>query len=124
MVCGLTRKVLVMERGFVMIRTGATTGLIAVLLAGCATQPPAPGAPKGLGWSTNAQGYHLMTAMASSSSNGNTTTTTQSQSSNMVNVRHNVKVSADDVTRELAIGHTVSDYEWNLALRKIIQLEN
>lgn len=93
------------------------------VMAGCVSPPVLPDPPKGKGWSTNAQGFHLMTATVSSSSNGNTTTTTQSQSLTTVNARHNTRHSAENITRELSVGHLVSDYEWNKSLQSSAKLD-
>lgn len=95
---------------------------LTLLYAGCASRPLTPEPLEGLGWSINAQGYHLVQAQVSSQTQGNTTTTTSSSSSGLVNVRQNKKPSPDEIPCEVSVGHSVTDYKWNEPLRKQAKL--
>lgn len=80
---------------------------------GCARKLPTPEPPKGKGWTTIAQGYHLYTYSQSSSTYGNTTVTTTTQSSSYQNVSDDKRVFSDDIPITVSAGHNVSEYRLN-----------
>lgn len=68
------------------------------------------------GWSTHAQGYHVVTQSQSTSRFGRVQVTTTSTTSGYVNARQNERRVSDDVPRRLAPGRNVADYTYNRAL--------